>query len=449
MHSGLNRARQLKERSASLHEAAPVPPGREERLPRAKHKIEGRGNTSHPWSRCAPVTAGRLRRSNGRQLAAVERASQTSTTTLTMRSLRRRALPAARAPTGVLAPATALAAAIGSCTPAAALAPITLAAAPHRAVAAFVALAALALALALLRPAGAAGDVDGHELAVALDRIRDVEGQPIAGLGSAAVAVLDVQEDVLAVVLDESPALLATVGLHGARASAGARRTLAAALGRLRRARATLDVRGVGLAGLVVHRDIIGDDVTLVRSHPVASADVHEDILSIGACDEAKALERVVVFDGARGSHGGAQALGSVCGTHTARDRTSAQTAALEGGAAVAVLDVQEYVLAVVLDKTPALLAAVGLHCTLAGAGARRTLAAALGRFRRACASLDVRGVRLAGLVIHRDVKGDDVTLVWGHPVASADVHEHILTIGSCDEAKALERVVVFDSARG
>eukprot|EP00446_Apocalathium_sp_SHHI-4_P064517 CAMPEP_0177526192 /NCGR_PEP_ID=MMETSP0369-20130122/50953_1 /TAXON_ID=447022 ORGANISM="Scrippsiella hangoei-like, Strain SHHI-4" /NCGR_SAMPLE_ID=MMETSP0369 /ASSEMBLY_ACC=CAM_ASM_000364 /LENGTH=72 /DNA_ID=CAMNT_0019006401 /DNA_START=247 /DNA_END=462 /DNA_ORIENTATION=- len=33
----------------------------------------------------------------------------------TTRSLRRRALPAAHAPTGVLAPATALAAAIGSC----------------------------------------------------------------------------------------------------------------------------------------------------------------------------------------------------------------------------------------------------------------------------------------------------------------------------------------------
>mmetsp|Transcript_84412 Transcript_84412/g.272880 ORF Transcript_84412/g.272880 Transcript_84412/m.272880 type:complete len:282 (-) Transcript_84412:147-992(-) len=228
-------------------------------------------------------------RSSGRRFASVERDRSPIST---HRSQRKKALPAlalaalaalapvAAAPSVLAAAPTALAAVVGAAAPAAAPAAALALAAPHRAEAAFV-----ALAKALLRIAGTARDIDGLQLAVLLAGVLDVEGEPVAGLGGAAAAVLNVQEDVLPVELDEAPALHLTVGLHGALAAAAAL-ALAATLARrgsvrVRVASAALDVSGLRFASLGVHLDVEGQRVAWVRGHAVAIAHVHEHIRAI------------------------------------------------------------------------------------------------------------------------------------------------------------------------
>merc|ERR1719500_1360667 len=146
---------------------------------------------------------------------------------------------------------------------------------------------------------GSSCDIGGFHLASAADLVLfDIESQPVANLGLAVHAVLDVKEDVTAFELDEAPTLYAVEGLdHSLTAPLGlslVALALAFALhGHVIRYAAARDILGL----LLTLPDIVLLNVKLhsvTRCWPAIHTvlDVDKDILPILG-DEAPALDIV------------------------------------------------------------------------------------------------------------------------------------------------------------
>mmetsp|Transcript_48838 Transcript_48838/g.66481 ORF Transcript_48838/g.66481 Transcript_48838/m.66481 type:complete len:204 (+) Transcript_48838:604-1215(+) len=163
---------------------------------------------------------------------------------------------------------------------------------------------ALALALGVLPEApGATRHVLGDLGARLLVARVDVEGDRVACLRHAALAVPDVHEDVLALIRDETEALRADKRLHSALAAAAANDAL-------HRPGASRDVLGhLGPRLLVTRRDVKGDEVTRLRHATLAIRDVYEDV-GVLVRDEAEGRRRVEGLDGALERHGCDQCCG-------------------------------------------------------------------------------------------------------------------------------------------